>query len=75
MSRTNVNTGNTTGFADGTGIETFAAADGGLGGYSAIVDPADTTKPLKPEAVQNRATVGWLTPVCAAISGNDKLIT
>jgi hypothetical protein len=53
MTKVIVATGNSTGLPDQTGIEVFAAADGGYGGYSAIVDPANPTRALAPDASGN----------------------
>jgi hypothetical protein len=53
MAKTPVNTGNNTGFADATAPETFAFSDGGIGGYTAIADPATPTNVLKPDASGN----------------------
>lgn len=50
MTKVSVATGNDTGLPDGTGMETFAFVDGGVGGYSAIVDPANPTRALTPAA-------------------------
>jgi hypothetical protein len=53
MAKTPVNTGNNTGFADATAPETFAFSDGGIGGYTAIADPATPANVLKPDASGN----------------------
>ncbi len=67
MAKTPVNTGNNTSFADGTAPETFAFADAGLGGYTAVVDPANPTRSLAPAVdgsmpVSSRSTVTTNTP-------------
>lgn len=53
MTKVIVAAGNQTGLPDQTGIETFAMADGGVGAYSAVVDPATPANALKPDAAGN----------------------
>lgn len=53
MAKTPVTSGANTGFAAGTAPETFAFADGGLGAYTSIVDPANPANAMKPDAAGN----------------------